>query len=911
MTSETQTAQESPGRDYAPYDPSSVEGRVYDEWLRQGLFKPRSDEEAGGKRPFVLTMPPPNVTGELHIGHALTMTIEDVMIRWHRMMGEPTLWVPGRDHAGIAGQLVVERELAKEGLTRHDLGREKFLERVWEWMDRYGKRIQYQLHRLGASADWDREKFTMDPGPSRAVRTAFVKLYQQGLIYRGYRIVNWCPGCRTALSDLEVEHEEITGTLTYLRYPLKSTGQAGEAEFIEVATTRPETVLGDTGIAVHPNDERYSAIVGRTAIVPHIGREIPVVADEVVDPAFGTGAVKVTPGHDPTDFEIGQRHSLPILMVMNLDGTMNENAGAYSGRTTADARKAFVHELEVNGLLIKQVPHRHAVGHCQRSRDIVEPMASDQWYVKIEPLATPALDAVRDGRIRIVPEHFGKVYYNWMENIRDWCISRQLWWGHRIPVWYRSDGGDPIVSVEPPDPADYPGVTLTQDEDVLDTWFSSGLWPFSTLGWPDDTEDLRRFYPTSVMETGYDILFFWVARMIMQGIAMMDDVPFTDVYLHGMIRVDGAKMSKVKGNVKDPVDLMEAYGTDAMRLGLVIGTTPGNDISISDAKLEAQRNFINKLWNAGRFVLANVGPDDLAAPRERPSDLSLADRWIRSRADRVTAEASQLLKDYQFGEAARVIQELLWDEFCDWYLEVAKIQLRDGASGASQAATRRTLIDVFERILRLLHPFAPFATEELWQAFAPPESTGTNGSATNGGFRRTALIVAEWPEAGAPDAEAESEFRAVVIEPVLAARRLTAEYRLPRDVPMILETGPRADLVARFIPTIRALTGKIDVSAVQSIPTPQHALSAVIRDGNLWLPTEGKFDVVQELARVEKELADAERTVDRTAAQLAQPSFANKAPPRVVAQRREQLAEQRERAERLGARLATLRSLQG
>jgi valyl-tRNA synthetase len=910
MTSETHAAAESPSRDYTPYDPSAVEGRIYDEWLRQGLFKPESVPNSEGKRPFVVTMPPPNVTGELHIGHALTMTIEDVMIRWHRMLGEPTLWVPGRDHAGIAGQLVVERELAAEGLTRHDLGREKFLERMWDWMDRYGKRIRYQLYRLGASADWDRECFTMDPGPSRAVRTAFVKLYEQGLIYRGYRITNWCPRCMTALSDLEVEHEEVEGTLSYVRYPLKPAGTSGEAEYLEVATTRPETMLGDTGIAVHPNDERYKAVVGRTAIVPHIGREIPVVADDVVDPAFGTGAVKVTPGHDPVDFEIGQRQNLPVILVMNLDGTMADNAGAYAGMTTQGARAAFLKELDEKGLLVKTVPHRHAVGHCQRCHTVVEPIASDQWYVKIQPLADPAIDAVRDGRIRIVPDHFAKVYYNWMENIRDWCISRQLWWGHRIPVWYRSDGGEPIVSVDDPDPADYAGVSLTQDADVLDTWFSSGLWPFSTLGWPDDTADLRRFYPTSVMETGYDILFFWVARMIMQCIGMMDDVPFREVYLHGMIRVDGEKMSKVKGNVKDPVDLIEQYGTDAMRLGLVIGTTPGNDISISDAKMEAQRNFVNKLWNAGRFILSNVGPDDLGQSGSAvPSDLSLADRWIRSRSQQVTDEATRMLRDFQFGEAARVVQEFLWDEFCDWYLEVAKIQLRDAASDASAAATRRTLVEVYERVLRLLHPFAPFATEELWQSFAPPTS-GTNGSA--GGFRRTPLIVADWPEAGSRDREAENAFGDLV-EMVKGVRRLKTEYRVgAQAAPAIVDAGWRADLLKTHLPLVRTLARLNPVDVESALPEAPHGALSVVAGGvTVYLPVEGLFDVGQELARVQKEHADAERAAERTAAQLGQPTFTEKAPPAVVAQRREQLAEQRERVERLRARLDTLRALQG
>jgi valyl-tRNA synthetase len=912
MTSDTQAAPESApeatGRDYAPYDPAAVETRVYDEWLRQGLFKPKSEAESGGRKPFVITMPPPNVTGELHIGHAMFVAIEDIMTRWHRMLGDPTLWVPGRDHAGIAGQLVVEREIAAEGLTRHDLGREKFLERVWAWMERYGKRIRYQFYRLGASADWDREKFTMDPGPSSAVRTAFVRLYEQGLIYKGSRITSWDPSLQTAVSDIEVEHRDVDGTLSYIKYPLVPTGTPGEAEWIEVATTRPETILADTGIAVNPDDERYAAIVGRKAIVPHIGREIPIVADSVVEREFGTGAVKVTPGHDPTDFEIGQRHNLPIILAMNLDGTMNENAGTYRGMKAQEARRALLKEIEENGQLVKQVKHRHAVGHSFRSGAVIEPIVTEQWYVKIEPLATPALNAVRDGRIKIVPEHYAKVYYNWMENIRDWCISRQLWWGHQIPVWYRSDGGDPIVQVDDPDPADYPGVTLTQDPDVLDTWFSSGLWPFSTLGWPDDTDDLRRFYPTSVMETGHDIIFFWVARMIMQGIAMMDDVPFSTIYLHGMVRVDGEKMSKMKGNVKDPVDLIETYGTDAMRLGLVVGSTPGNDVSISDAKMEAQRNFVNKLWNAGRFVLNNVTPDDLGDLPVDHGALSLADRWIRSRAEQVTAEATRMLEEFQFGEAARTIQEFLWEDYCDWYLEVAKVQLRDAESAAAgeaaARATRRTLVSVFERVLKLLHPFAPFATEEIWQSFAPPSAT------PDGSFKRPALMVAAWPTVGQRDLRAESEF-GDLIGMVQGIRRLKTDYRVGSQLtPAQVAAGSRADLLRQYAPIVRTLARVSPLEVAEALPeAPSRALSVVAGGVTVYLPVEGLFDVAQETARVEKEHADAAKTADRTAAQLSQPSFTSKAPPAVVEQRRAQLAEQQERVSLLAARLATLRAL--
>jgi valyl-tRNA synthetase len=909
-------------RDYAPYDPSAVESGWYEEWLREGLFKPRSaggkPRPADGKRPFVVTMPPPNVTGELHLGHAMFVTLEDILVRWHRMLGEPTLWVPGRDHASIAAHVVLERQLAAEGTDRHALGREAFLDRMWEWMDTYGKRIRFQLYRLGASADWDRERFTMDPGPSRAVRTAFVRLYERGLIYRGNRITNWCPDCMTALSDLEVDHVEVEGQLSYVRYPLVPRGDGGETapatEYIEIATTRPETILADTAVAVNPEDARYSALIGRRAIVPHVGRQVPIVADEAVDPAFGTGAVKVTPGHDPTDFEIGQRHNLPTVLVMNLDGTMNAEAGAYQGMPTLDARRAFLRELEAEGLLLKTVPHRHAVGHCQRSGTVVEPMVTEQWYVRIKPLAEPALEAVRDGRIRFVPERFAKIYYNWMENIRDWCISRQLWWGHRIPVWYRSDGGPPIVSVEDPDPADYPGIELTQDPDILDTWFSSGLWPFSTLGWPDDTEDLRTFYPTTVMETGYDIIFFWVARMIMQGLALTGDVPFREVYLHGMVRVDGQKMSKVKGNVKDPLDLMERYGTDALRLGLVIGTTPGNDISISEPKFEAQRNFVNKLWNAGRFILANMPEYRVTSSESREEDdtrdsLSLADRWIRSRAEHVTAEASRLLEEFQFGEAARLIQDFLWEDFCDWYLEVAKIQLREATSDEQRRATRRTLVDVFERVLLLLHPFAPFVTEELWQSFAPD---GQEESRDGSRFRRTSIMISSWPTAGSGDPAAEDSFGAL-IDLIQGIRRLKTDYRVGAQLtPAVLDAGggEQAALLRDHASVIRTLARLDPLRVADHLDeSPERALSVVEGGVQAFLPVEGLFDVAQETARLQREVAEAGRQVERTTAQLAQRSFTEKAPPQVVAQRREQLAEQEGRLARLRARLETLEGL--
>ncbi len=915
------------GRGYAPYDPQAVEARLYDAWRRAGYFKPRFPEglprSSEPKTPFVITMPPPNVTGELHIGHAMFVTFQDILIRWHRMLGEPTLWVPGRDHAGIAGQLVVERHLKEQtGLTRHDLGREAFLDQVWEWMRDYGQRIRYQLFKLGASADWDREAFTMDPGPTRAVRTAFVRLYERGLIYRANRITNWCSDCQTALSDLEVEHRDVEGELAFVRYSLVPGGDLTDEgpEYIEIATTRAETILADTGIAVNPDDERYRHLVGRRAFVPHIRREIPIVADEAVDRAFGTGAVKVTPGHDPTDFEIGQRHGLPTILAMNLDGTMNAEGGRFQGMRVLEARRALLDELQANGQLVRTVKHRHAVGHCQRSGTVVEPIVTLQWYVRIQPLAAPALEAVRDGRIRIVPERFAKVYYNWMENIRDWCISRQLWWGHRVPVWYRSDGGEPIVAVDDPNPANYPGLELTQDADVLDTWFSSGLWPFSTLGWPDDTEDLRTFYPTTVMETGYDILFFWVARMIMQGLAMTGEVPFREVYLHGMIRVDGEKMSKVKGNVKDPVELMGRYGTDALRLGLVVGTTPGNDISISDSKLEAQRNFVNKLWNAGRFILTNMPTDGARTQgqRRRPATSvergngdfhSLADRWIQSRAEQVTSEATRLLGEFQFGEAARLIQEFLWEEFCDWYLEIAKIQLREASNDEQRRPTRRTLVSVYERVLLLLHPFTPFVTEELWQAFATvsPDGHGPGGASD---FRRTSIMISEWPSGAERDLAAENRFGDLV-ELVQSVRRLKTEYRVGAQLtPAVIEAGESAGLVRDHMVLVGTLARLDPLEVVERLDSrPSRALSVVAGGVQVFLPVAGLFDVVEERMRVEREILDAERQVERTAAQLGEPSFTLKAPSPVVTQRREQLAQQEDRLARLRDRLETLQSL--
>ena len=696
------------------YDPTQVESRIYDWWENKGYFEPKVNP---WKKPFVISMPPPNVTGQLHLGHAITATLEDIMIRYHRMAGDPTLWVPGADHAGIATQNVVERELDKEGLTRQELGREKFVERVWEWKEFYLNRIDNQHRRLGVSCDWSRERFTLDEGLSRAVRTAFVRLYEKELIYRGSYLVNWCPRCETAISDLEVEHEEEQGKLWYVRYPVIGEGWSGPqapwpdpgwcadaTEFITVATTRPETLLGDTAVAVHPDDGRFQEMVGLKVVLPGVERTIPIIADEAVDREFGTGAVKVTPAHDPTDYEIGKRHNLDEINLLTEQGKMNENAGPYAGLDRFECRARIVEDLERTGTLVKIEPHTHAIGHCQRCDTIVEPLISTQWFVKVKPLAEPAIEAVRDGRIHIVPERFEKVYYNWMENIRDWCISRQLWWGHRIPVWYCDACGEEFAAEK--DPTECPSCgagELRQDPDVLDTWFSSGLWPFSTLGWPEATPDYQYFYPTSVLETGYDILFFWVARMIMMGLEFTGEVPFHTVYLHGLVRNErGEKISKSLPDAEryDPINVIEEYGCDALRFALVTSSTPGNDAKLSPTRIEAARNFANKIWNATRYVLSNLSVERAEPAEPDPAALTLVDRWIISRQNHLIHEANRLFEAFQFGEAGRQIQEFLWNEFCDWYIEASKVRLY-GDDEEAKATARQVLVYVLERSLRL------------------------------------------------------------------------------------------------------------------------------------------------------------------------------------------------------------------
>jgi len=883
------------------YDPQSVERRLYARWEESGAFAPAGKP---GRPSFTIIMPPPNVTGDLHLGHALTDTIEDTLIRWHRMLGDRTLWVPGVDHAGIATQMVVERELSREGLTRHDIGREQFVERVWAWVERTRRNISNQHRRLGDSCDWSREVFTLDPIPALAVRTTFKRLYDDGLIYRGERIINWCPRCQTALSDLEVDYEDEPGGLWYIRYPIIDSDGRDSGEFITMATTRPETIVGDTGVAVGAGDPRYQALVGKTARLPIIGRELPIVADEAIDPGFGTGALKVTPGHDPLDFEIGERHGLPVVNVMNLDGTMNDNAGPFAGMDRFTARDEIVKVLDGSGLLVKQEPYTHAIGHCQRCGTIVEPLVSRQWFVKIKPLAEPALDAVRDGRIAIVPEFFGKTYENWMTNIRDWCISRQLWWGHRIPAWYCDACNEVTVEIEEPASCGHcgagGGATLHQDEDVLDTWFSSGLWPFSTLGWPNDTEQLRQYYPTNVMETGYDILFFWVARMIMLGLYDTGEIPFRHVYLHGLVRdKNGQKMSKTRGNALDPLELIEQYGTDALRFALATGSTPGIDMRLQQDKLENARNFANKLWNAARFAVLKLDGEPvpalkLATAAQRP----LEDRWILSRVNVVTANVTKLLGDFQIGEAGRQIYEFIWTEYCDWYIELAKVRLNAGDRDALAV-----LVDVLSRSLKLLHPLMPFVTEALWEHVSPllPKSEAE------------LLIRAEWPmsDSSINDLSAERSI-GVVMEVVRAIRNVRAEKNVKEDRSIqadvaVAEPGLRAqfEVLQRSIGQLAKARPLRVLTSVQEA-AKESAVSVVLTGAEVLIPMAGLFDVASERSRLEKQLVESEAERLRLAKQLENDAFRARAPANVVAGIEEKHAAARERIEGIKRNLAEL-----
>ncbi len=870
------------------YDPHQVEERRYRYWEEHGFFRPLPGT---GREPYSIVMPPPNVTGELHMGHALNNTLQDVLTRWRRMQGFETLWLPGTDHAGIATQARVEGQLAQEGLTKYDLGREKFLERVWEWKANYGHRITTQLRRLGASCDWSRERFTMDEGCSAAVREVFLRLYEEGLIYRDYYIVNWCPRCSTTISDIEVEHLEVPAHLYHLKYPLKDGAGA-----VVIATTRPETMLGDTAVAVHPEDDRYLHLVGETVLLPLVEREIPIIADPYVDPAFGSGALKITPAHDPNDFEIGRRHGLPQVQVIGTDGRMTAEAGRYQGLDRMDCRQQVLADLKKRGLLVRVEDLDHAVGHCYRCQTMVEPTLSRQWFVRMKPLAEPAIKAVREGRIRFVPERFTKIYLDWLENIRDWCISRQLWWGHRIPVWYCDDCGETVASGT--DLSACPACgreNIEQDPDVLDTWFSSALWPFSTLGWPGKTVDLDRFYPTSVLVTGRDIIFFWVARMIFSGLKFMDREPFAEVFIHGLV-LDalGRKMSKSLGNGVDPIEVIEKYGADSLRFMLVTGNTPGNDLRFHFEKLESSRNFANKLWNASRFVLLNLG--DYRPDKAAPGTLELADRWILSRFGAALARTTAGLEAYELGEAARALYEFIWDEFCDWYIELVKPRLYQGTD-EERAVAQYVLVRVLRSTLELLHPFMPFITEELWQHLPHEGET----------IMRTAWPTAEHGLAD-PDAERDMAF---IVEATRAVRHLRSEMNVPPSaraeaVLVVPDESVRA-VVERWRGYIENLAN-VHVLVTGALETrPETAAHAVVRGMEVFVPLVGLIDIDREARRLARELQQVEKDFSRVEGKLGNPAFLEKAPPEVVEKERGKRAELAEKREALAARLAVLR----
>ena len=909
------------------YDPREHEERLYRWWEEQGYFRPETQVQLGRASEdgpsWCITMPPPNVTGVLHLGHAMTAAVEDLMTRYYRMNGRQTLFLPGADHAGIATQNVVERELRKEGLTRHDLSREEFIERCWVWARESLRRITEQHKRLGISCDWERERFTLDEGLSHAVRTAFVRLYQRGMIYRGTYLVNWCPRCTSAISDLEVEPEERSSHLWYVRYPILDEdwdGPQGEwgsgkwaegaTQFIEMATTRPETILGDTAVAVHPDDDRWQRLVGSTAVLPAIGRRIPVIADDVVDPEFGTGAVKVTPAHDPTDNEIGLRHGLEAPNILTDAAQMNENAGPYVGQDRFECRRNIVADFEKEGLLVKVEPYFHAVGTCQRCHTDIEPRISTQWFVKTEPLAEAAMQAVRDGRTAIVPEREERRFFHWMENIRDWCISRQLWWGHRIPVWYCHDcGGETCEMIDPAECAHCGSTHIHRDEDVLDTWFSSGLWPFSTLGWPDmDAPDLKRYYPTNVRETGYDILFFWVAREMMLGAAMTGQTPFATVYLHGLVRnEEGRKISKSMENIDeyDPLNIIEKYGSDALRYTLLTSSTPGLDMNLDPRRLEGARNFTNKIWQAARFVLANVSDSDGAGLELnlKPGtwDLQLPDRWILSRLNRLVLSAERLFETYQYGEAGRQIHDFLWGEYCDWYIEASKVRLYDEA--ADKAVPQAILLRVLETALRLLHPFMPFVTEAIWQALpAPP-----GGGRQEGG---EALMLAQWPEpdAGLLDEDAEARMD-LAVSLIRSIRNRRAEYDVTpgRRIPALIAAGDAAPWLEEQRTLLCALA-KLDPDQLAIQPTaqpPAQAATAVVGDVVVYLPLAGLVDLDAERERLSRKLSEIEGRIARSQALLAG-EFAQKAPDQVVQRERDKLAELQSEQAKVEDRLAAL-----
>ncbi|TCL45523.1 valine--tRNA ligase [Harryflintia acetispora] len=867
------------------YDPKQFEEKTYQAWLQGGYFhaKPNPD-----KRPYTIVMPPPNITGQLHLGHAMDCTLQDCLIRFRRMQGYEALWLPGADHASIATEAKIVQKLKEEGVDKQDLGREGFLKRAWEWKEQYGGRIVEQQKKMGSSCDWDRARFTLDEGCSKAVNEVFCKLYDEGLIYRGERIINWCPTCKTSISDAEVEYEDHAGHFWHLRYPF--TDGSG---YIELATTRPETMLGDTAVAVHPDDERYKAMVGKTLTLPLVGREIPLIADEYVDMEFGTGVVKITPAHDPNDFEVGLRHELPVINVLNEDATLNEQGGKYAGMDRYEARRAIVRDLEEGGFLVRTEDHQHNVGACYRCRSVVEPRVSKQWFVRMEPLAGPAMEVVKNGSLQFVPERFAKIYYHWMENIRDWCISRQLWWGHRIPAWYCDDCGEITVAKSAPERCAHCGGShIRQDEDTLDTWFSSALWPFSTLGWPDKTPELSYFYPTDTLVTGYDIIFFWVARMIFSGVHNMGEIPFKNVFIHGLIRdAQGRKMSKSLGNGVDPMEVIEQYGADALRLTLCTGNSPGNDMRFSDEKVRASRNFANKLWNASRFILMNLS--DEVTSLDLPQELTLEDRWFLSLYNRLVREVTDNLEHFELGVAVQKLYDFIWDILCDWYIELTKARIAAGGESAKRA--QQVLVHVMGGALRLLHPFMPFITEEIWQALP---SEGISES----------VMVAPWPEYR-PELcfEREEEEFSKIMEVIKAVRNRRSEMNVPpsRKAKLYIATG-LPETMEKGAAFFERLAGASEVEIGQSFSI-EGAVQVVTGDARIFIPLGELIDLDKERERLQKEREQAEQDVSFFGKKLENPSFVDRAPEKVVNAEREKLQKAKDRLQKIVESLEALK----
>lgn len=870
------------------YNPHEVEAKWYDIWVERGYFHAEVDTD---KKPYSIVIPPPNVTGSLHMGHALNNTLQDIAIRKHRMEGDSTLWLPGTDHAGIATQNVVERQLAQEGLTRHDVGRDDFIKRTWEWKEQYGSRIINQLKRLGASCDWSRERFTMDEGYSKAVRRDFVQLYNEGLIYRDKYIINWCPRDLTALSDIEVEHADEEGNFYYVKYMVK-----GAPDFITVATTRPETILGDTAVAVNPEDDRYQDFIGLTVVVPIVGREIPVIADNHVNPEVGTGALKVTPAHDPHDFEIGHRHNIEQISVFTPDGMMNEEAGKYEGMSREECRKAILADIEKAGLLVKVEPMTHSVGHCYRCDTTIEPYLSTQWFMKMKPLAEPAIAAVKEGRVKFVPAQWEKTYFDWMYNIRDWCISRQIWWGHQIPAWYCQDCDEIVVAEETPAACTKcGGANLVQDTDVLDTWFSSALWPFATLGWPDETAELKHFYPTSLLVTSHDIIFFWVARMMMMGLHFMRDIPFDDVYIHALVRDEqGRKMSKSRGNVIDPLDVIDEFGTDALRFTLSSMATPGRDIFLSRERIEGNRNFANKLWNASRFVLMNLEGFERIVVKEE--EFNLADRWIFSRMNNVVSQVEDALNVYNVAEASRLIYDFFWSDYADWYIELAKPRLYQEENPRRRLVAQNLLVEIMDVTLRLLHPFMPFITEEIWQKFP-----GTGES----------IVIAPWPRMDGSRIDMSAESQMDMVQKVTSSIRAIKSVlgiALTRPVTAMLKTtdADKQAILEKNASYIKELAWVEELIISPDITKPEHAAVDVAQGIEIFIPLAGLVDIEEEKKRLGKELAKTQTDAEKTRKKLSNPQFMEKAAPEVVEKEKAKLVEFDEKIGKLTKQMESL-----